>query len=212
MLTDGFSCENTMINYLPSVTAVGHTAGYMQEHKLLTDLVNAKSITDSLNKLLEDRFGAKDLVRSEITDHVDFDIKKINAQHLDFDAIKKATTNFLQQQPGIMYAIDMTKIGRSAYTRAFKSNAINGYNSRRSSPLRIILYPGAAGGIGRGTGHGTLHPYDTHISLLFMDWGIHHGSSNATVNITDIAPTISMLLHIQMPNGNIGHVIEGVIK
>ncbi len=182
LLTDGFSCENTMINYLPSVTAVGHTAGYMQEHKLLTDLVNAKSITDSLNKLLEDRFGAKDLVRSEITDHVDFDIKKINAQHLDFDAIKKATTNFLQQQPGIMYAIDMTKIGRSAYTRAFKSNAINGYNS------------------------------NTHISLLFMDWGIHHGSSNATVNITDIAPTISMLLHIQMPNGNIGHVIEGVIK
>ncbi|HXL58772.1 MAG TPA: hypothetical protein VN958_21060 [Chitinophagaceae bacterium] len=45
-----------------------------------------------------------------------------------------------------------------------------------------------------------------------MGWGIHHGSSNATVNITDIAPTISMLLHIQMPNGNIGHVIEGVIK
>ncbi len=26
LLNDGFSCENTMINYLPSVTAVGHTA------------------------------------------------------------------------------------------------------------------------------------------------------------------------------------------
>ena len=25
LLNDGFSCENTMINYLPSYTAVGHT-------------------------------------------------------------------------------------------------------------------------------------------------------------------------------------------
>src|SRR5436190_23412069 len=26
LLNEGFACENTMINYLPSVTAVGHTA------------------------------------------------------------------------------------------------------------------------------------------------------------------------------------------
>jgi predicted AlkP superfamily phosphohydrolase/phosphomutase len=45
-----------------------------------------------------------------------------------------------------------------------------------------------------------------------MGWGIQHGSTDATVHITDIAPTISALLHIQMPNGNIGHVIQGVIK
>ena len=89
---------------------------------------------------------------------------------------------------------------------------INGYNSRRSSPLRIVVYPGAAGGIGRGAGHGTLHPYDTHIPLLFMGWGIRHGSSTETVHITDIAPTISALLHIQMPNGCVGKVIEEVFK
>ena len=28
LLNDGFSCENTMINYLPSYTAVGHTTIY----------------------------------------------------------------------------------------------------------------------------------------------------------------------------------------
>src|ERR1700745_1977653 len=28
LLNDGFSCENTMINYLPSFTAVGHTTIY----------------------------------------------------------------------------------------------------------------------------------------------------------------------------------------
>jgi hypothetical protein len=29
--------------------------------------------------------------------------------------------------------------------------------------------------------------------------------------MTDIAPTVSGLLHIQMPNGNIGRVIEEVM-
>lgn len=198
--------------FLSADHGVAHTAGYMQEHKLLTDLVNAKSLTDTLNKLLEAQFKAKELVRSEITDQVDFDRNKINALHLDFDAIKKVSVIFLQQQPGIMYAVDMDEIGEVPVPEPLKSMLINGYNRKRSSPLRIVLDPGAERGVAKGTDHGTLHPYDTHIPLLFMGWGIRHGSTNATVHITDIAPTISALLHIQMPNGNIGQVINGVIK
>jgi hypothetical protein len=30
--------------------------------------------------------------------------------------------------------------------------------------------------------------------------------------MTDIAPTIAAMLHIQMPSGSIGHVIEDVSK
>ena len=199
--------------FLSADHGAAHNAGYMQKHKLTFGLANVNVVTNSLNKLLEDKFGVKELIRPEIGDQVDFNMQKINSQHLDFDAIRKTTTDFLQQQPGILYAIDMTKIGEAPIPEPLKTMLINGYNSRRSSPLRIVLYPGAATGeIGRGTGHGTLHPYDTHIPLLFMGWGIHHGSSTATVHITDIAPTIAALLHIQMPNGNIGHVIPGVIK
>ena len=120
----------------------------------------------------------------------------------------------MQQQPGILYAVDATKIGEAPIPEPLKSMIINGYNIKRTSPVRVILYPAWSGGesIGTGTGHGSIYPYDTHLPLLFMGWGIRHGSSNATINITDIAPTISALLHIQMPNGNIGHVIEEVLK
>jgi len=123
-------------------------------------------------------------------------------------------TTYLQQQPGIMYAVDETKIGEAPIPEPLKTMIINGYNSKRTSPVRVIFNPGWAQGesIGTGTGHGSIYPYDTHLPLLFMGWGIRHGSSRATVNVTDIAPTISALLHIQMPNGNIGHVIEEVLK
>ena len=200
--------------FLTADHGAAHSGGYMQKHNLPFGLAHIKAVTDSLNKLLEDKFGTGQLVRSEIGDQVDFDMQKINAQHLDFDAIKKITTTYLQQQPGIMYAVDENEIGKAPVPEPLKTMIINGYNIKRTSPVRVIFNPGWAQGdfIGTGTGHGSIYPYDTHLPLLFMGWGIRHGSSRATVNVTDIAPTISALLHIQMPNGNIGHVIEEVLK
>jgi len=200
--------------FLTADHGAAHNAGYMQKHKLATGLANIRVVSDSLNKLLEVKFGVKGLIRSEIGDQVDFDMQKINSQGLDFDAIKKITTTYLQQQPGIMYAVDENKIGEAPIPEPLKTMIINGYNSKRTSPVRVIYNPGWSQGeiVGTGTGHGSIHPYDTHLPLLFMGWGIRHGSSRATVNITDVAPTISALLHIQMPNGNIGHVIEEVLK
>jgi hypothetical protein len=45
-----------------------------------------------------------------------------------------------------------------------------------------------------------------------VGWGIRHGNCNRHIEMTDIAPTVAALLHIQEPNGNIGQPIEEVIK
>ena len=200
--------------FLTADHGVAHTTGYMQKHRLPAGLLNVRPLTDTLNKILANKFGIKELIRSEVSDQVNFDMKKINSQHLDFDSIKMITVRYLREQPGVAFAVDITKINETPIPNTLKTMILNGYYFRRSSPIKVILNPGWFEGdqIGAGTGHGTLHPYDTHIPLLFMGWGIHHGSSNATVDITDIAPTISALLHIQMPNGSIGHVIEEVLK
>jgi len=89
---------------------------------------------------------------------------------------------------------------------------MNGYYLGRSGSVQIILKPGYVEGNGSGTSHGLWNPYDSHIPLLFYGWGIKHGSSNHEVYMTDIAPTISALLHIQMPSGCVGKVIEEVLK
>jgi hypothetical protein len=42
-----------------------------------------------------------------------------------------------------------------------------------------------------------------------MGWGVKHGKTNRETHMTDIAPTVAALLHIEEPNGNIGQpVIE----
>jgi bisphosphoglycerate-independent phosphoglycerate mutase (AlkP superfamily) len=56
----------------------------------------------------------------------------------------------------------------------------------------------------RGTSHGNPYTYDTHIPILFYGAGIPAGSSVRKVSITDIAPTVSMLLEIPLPSGATG--------
>jgi hypothetical protein len=60
-----------------------------------------------------------------------------------------------------------------------------------------------------GTTHGLWNPYDAHIPLLWYGWGIKKGKTNRETYMTDIAPTIAALLHIQMPGGCIGKVNRG---
>ncbi len=90
---------------------------------------------------------------------------------------------------------------------------INGYSYKRSGVIQIVPQTGWTPEYSRkGSPHGGWNPYDTQIPLLFMGWKVKHGSTTRTVYITDIAPTIAALLHIQMPSGCIGDAIVEVTR
>lgn len=197
--------------FLSADHGAAHSIGFSQEHEIPADYWNDGALVDSLNKMLAGRFGIEKLVRSGMNYQISFDMGKINGYHLDFDAIKKRTVEYCQQQPGIAYAVDMAKIGEAPIPEPIKTMMINGYNFKRSGAVQLALNAGWFESEGKtGTTHGSWNPYDTHIPLLFMGWGIQHGSTNAIVNMTDIAPTIASLLHIQMPSGCIGRPIQAV--
>jgi arylsulfatase A-like enzyme len=44
-----------------------------------------------------------------------------------------------------------------------------------------------------------------------MGWGIKPGQSSRYVTVTDIAPTLSMLLNIRLPNGATGQPILEIV-
>jgi predicted AlkP superfamily pyrophosphatase or phosphodiesterase len=61
-----------------------------------------------------------------------------------------------------------------------------------------------------GTSHGSPYDYDSHVPLLFWGGGIKAGVHTETVGVSDIAPTLAAILHIQAPSGNVGHVLPEV--
>jgi hypothetical protein len=82
----------------------------------------------------------------------------------------------------------------------------------RSGDIQMVLKPGYIEGGATGTTHGLWYKYDAHIPLLFYGWGIKKGKTNRETYMTDIASTVAALLHIQMPSGAVGKVIEEVMK
>jgi predicted AlkP superfamily pyrophosphatase or phosphodiesterase len=204
-------------NYLLFLTAdhgAAHAIGFMKEHQIPADFLVSKKIDGPLNEFLSKKFGTDKLISSSINYHLSFDLNKISENNLDYDAVKKATVSFLQKQPGIQFAVDIDNIGYAPIPEPIKSMIINGYNTKRCGPIMIIPDPGWFGGQegGTGTTHGNWNPYDTHIPLVFMGWKIKPGITNRHVRMSDISPTLAALLHIEMPNGNVGEVIGEVIK
>jgi len=203
-------------NYLVFLTAdhgAAHAINYMKAHNLPADFWDTTPLRDSLNKMLSAKFNDPKLVKSIYNYQVVFEWRKIQALGLDYDAIKKATVDYLKIQPGINYAVDIEKIGNSPIPEPLKTMIVNGYYFKRSGSIQIVLTAGSFEGHGTtGTTHGTWNPYDTHIPLVFYGWNVKPGKTNRETHMTDISATVAAMLHIQMPNGCIGHVIEEVTK
>jgi len=198
--------------FLTADHGAANAVAFMQEHDLPADFWRSASIKDSLNRILGQRFEVTGLVRSITNYQVNFDLNKISNSSLDFNAVRQTAVDFLQRQPAISYAVDMAWVGRAPVPEKLRTMMINGYNFKRSGQIQIVLNPGWFGSESKtGTTHGTWIPNDTHIPLLWYGWNIKHGASNREVYMYDIAPTLSALLHIQMPSGNIGKVIEEAI-
>jgi predicted AlkP superfamily pyrophosphatase or phosphodiesterase len=202
-------------NYLVFLSAdhgAAHSVGFMKEHNIPADLVPGGKLLTGVNSALLAKFGVDKLAVSGENYHVNFDRAKIREQKLDYDAVKKEAVLYLQQQPGVEFAVDIDNIGNSPIPEPIKSMIINGYNPKRAGAVMIIQDPGWYQGSEKGTTHGSWNTFDTHLPLVFMGWHVKHGSTNAVTSMTDIAPTIAAMLHIQMPSGCVGKPVMEVYK
>jgi len=87
-----------------------------------------------------------------------------------------------------------------------------GYDSNQNGDLVLLDKPGYLEYGATGTSHGTPYSYDTHVPLLFYGWKIKKGQSFTKKVITQIAPTLSLLLKIPFTNGTESEVLEEVLR
>jgi predicted AlkP superfamily pyrophosphatase or phosphodiesterase len=185
-----------------------HNPVYMQNMGIPAGNMNEADNEPRLNALLKVKFGFDTLIRSVYNYQVYFNEEKIKAAGIKREEVKSTVINWLKTQEGVTYVADLENLSSIILPDAIKTMIINGYYAKRSGVIQVIYEPGwLSDDIPTGTTHGTWNPHDTHIPLLWYGWGISKGNTYRTINMTDIAPTLAALLHIQMPNGNIGEVI-----
>ncbi len=203
-------------NYTVFLTAdhgAAHNPTLLTDKNIPAGLWSGPEILKNLNAILESKYNAAGLVLGFGNYQVNLNNLLIAKNKLNEEEIIANCIQFLKTQTGVAYVVDMKNIQSATIPDALRSRIQNGYNAERSGVIQIILKPGWYQGYGpTGTTHGTWNPYDAHIPLAWMGWGIKQGKSNISYHMTDIAPTIAALLHIQAPNGSIGQPIIEVLK
>jgi predicted AlkP superfamily pyrophosphatase or phosphodiesterase len=208
-------------NYTVFLTAdhgAAHNTAFLKDHGIPADVWDDAAVKDSLNKFLLSKYKVEKTVISFANYQVNFNNAAIKYAQLNKEEIIKVSIDFLQKQKGVAFAIDMRHAQTANIPEELRTRIVNGYSVPHSGEVQIILQPGWFTGHGSGdngptgTTHGTWNPYDTHIPLVFMGWGIPHGHLNRETHMTDIAPTVAALLHIQAPNGCIGKPIAEALK
>jgi predicted AlkP superfamily pyrophosphatase or phosphodiesterase len=207
-------------NYTVFLTAdhgAAHNTAFLNDHGIHAGVWDDGADVKKLNNVLRDKYHAAGIVLNFENYQVNLNNAEIKANNLDVAGIKQDCVDYLQSLPYVAYAVDMDNIQTANIPQQLRTRMINGYNARNSGIIQIILQPAwftghqAGDGGPTGTTHGTWNPYDNHIPLVFMGWGIQHGSTVRETHMTDIAPTVAALLHIQAPNGSIGQPIGEVL-
>jgi arylsulfatase A-like enzyme len=144
--------------------------------------------------------------------YIHFNHDLMDSLHVSQDKLVQLVSNSLEKNPGILQVVETRKAATASLPQSLRERIVNGYSSQRSGDLFIVTKPGYMDGYATGTTHGTLYNNDAHIPLLWYGNGIKKGQINSVNYMTDIAPTISTLLGIQMPSGSIGKPIIEVLK
>lgn len=187
-----------------------HVPGFMKENKIPAGFMDDADIKKLLNDEAEKKFGIKDIITSVINYQLYLNHELMASQGLDGAVIKKFLIQTLVTTPAISDAVDLSQISQSSLQATIKERMTNGYNRVLSGDIQFVFRPQWFDGGAKGTSHGLWNPYDSHIPLLWYGWGIRPGKTNRVSYMSDIAPTIAALLHIQEPNGSVGKVIEEV--
>lgn len=202
-------------NYTVFLTAdhgVANSPGFSLLHHLPGGAFSDAGFANALNQFLKLNYNVPYLVRGFVEYQIILNDRLIDSLKLNRQDIVQTIIKYAQTRPEIAQAFATSDINSAPVTSKQKEMFQNGYFPERSGDVQFVLKPGYVDGNGEGTSHGLWNPYDAHIPLLWYGWGIKQGKTNRETYMTDIAPTLSALLHIQMPSGSIGKVIEDVLK
>lgn len=214
-LADFFTFLDSKIGkgqYLVFLTAdhgAAHNILFLQEHGIPAEGFWYQKVAVALNNHLKEKFNTAKDILTDISDYrVYINHKRVEELKLSLDEVKKEAVEWLKKDPQFAYVVDFEHAAEASVPAIIKEKIINGYSRMRSGDIQLVLNPACydvyGDKIDGGTTHGQWNPYDAHIPFLLMGWGVKHGATQSRTFITDIAPTVCGLLHIQMPNGCIG--------
>ena len=202
-------------NYLFFMSAdhgAAHAVGFNKDNHIPAGNQFDKQLFSKVDSFLQLMYSRKNMIHAVINQQVVLNYETIHTSKIEPEDVASLLVEFLQEEKGIARAIDMKELNETTLPEWYKTCLNNQYHPRRTGDVQMLFDPAWMSDFPKGTTHGSIHPYDTHIPLIWFGWGVKQGKDYSRTYMTDIAPTIAALLKIQEPNGCVGKVVTGLLK
>jgi len=201
--------QGQWLAFLTADHGAAHNNQFMKDHKLSAGSWLSEQLRNDLEAYVSQQLGSTRNVLLGIADYRFYlDHAAIESMGLKLDDVKRVTIDFLRKCKNIAFVTDFEKAAQAPIPAFLRERILRGYNFHRSGDIIVCVEPGyyevGSWSSPAGTTHGEWNPYDAHVPLLFYGWKIPHGAWPSDVSLTDIAPTVCSLLHIQQTNACIG--------
>lgn len=169
-----------------------------------------------LRSLLTDRFGA-DLILAHENLNFYLDHEKMTELELNKDEVVDYIIDQVRYWDGVKRVYNCDDLYFGTTDDEWQDMVRRGYHPDESGDIMYILNPGYLAKSSdtevsrRGTSHGSAYSYDTHVPLLWYGKNIPDQEVFNEIKITDITPTLSHLLYLQLPNAVTGKPILRIL-
>ena len=198
--------------FLTADHAASDVPQYLINNKVPAGYYSSKNIVTKVNTRLGALFKIDGLVENMSNGQLFLDMDKIEANQLNYNDVLEESKRELYSLEGVFQVLLRNDLEKLEYTFDEKGMVQRGFHLKRSGDIVVLFNPSWTEDRKYGTEHGSGFSYDTHVPLLWFGNNIPKGVSTQKYSITDIAPTISMLLGIKFPNACTGMPIGELLK
>lgn len=165
--------------------------------------IDRDTISKQLMQYLAGKYGKEQWVRALANQQVYLNRSLISEKGLSLKAIQEDVARFLLQFEGVSSTNTAYNFSSRQYPEGLQAMYQRGFDYQRSGDVFVQLKPGwLISSYRTGTTHGSPYNYDTHIPMLLYGWGVPQGINQEKTAITQLAPTLSVLLNTPFPNGS----------
>jgi predicted AlkP superfamily pyrophosphatase or phosphodiesterase len=217
-LSDFFTYLDTHVgkgNYTVFLTAdhaIAPIPAFAKKHQIPAENYDDGSVKNDINTALT-AAGISTKVINQVSEYnVYFNHTIMDSLKVTSDQLTHVIQTALEKKSSVLQVVVNRNAASAPLPASFREKIVNGFTPQRSGDLMVVTKSGVVDGYPTGTSHGVLYNYDAHIPFLMYGAGIQHVTVNTPTYMTDIAPTITTLLGIQMPSGSIGTPVLQVLK
>ena len=178
--------------------------------------IDSDQMLHELNGFLSSRFGPGQYTLSWLNPTIYLDYQWIEQKGLSRERVEGAAVEFLSGYPGIDTAFSRGQLEHGELPAIELGKQVaRSWHAERSGDLFLIQKP--CWYLLRepnelAATHGSPHPYDTNVPLLFLGQAFNPGTYESDARVVDIVPTLARLLELSLPSSSEGRVLIEILK